>query len=152
MPRAPGVALLFLAAAGVLLLVVGAAMVVGGIAIPELIRAQIPDAALVDSAEVGGAMVALGGLSAILGVAHLTVIPLVRRGQPIVIVAGITVSATLAVLAAASAAGALVALASASGSAATMIPAAIGLLLVASAYAWLGAVLIGVRNRGRARD
>jgi hypothetical protein len=149
--RAPGVALLFLAAAGVLLLLVGAAMVVGGITIPDLVRAQIPDAALVDSAEVGGAMVALGGLSAILGLVHLAAIPAVRRGQPIVVVAGITISATLSVLAAASAAGALVALASASGSAATMIPAAIGLLLVALAYAWLGAVLAAVRNGARPR-
>jgi len=150
--RAPGVALLFLAAAGILLLLVAAAMIWGGIAIPDLVRAQIPDAALVDSAEVGGAMVALGGLAGILGIVHLAAIPALRRGQPVVVIAGIMVSATLAVLAAASATGALVALASASGSVQTMLPAAIGLVLVAGAYGWLGAVLIGVRNRARSRD
>lgn len=152
MSRTPGVALLFLAAAGVLLLLVGVAMVWGGIAIPDLVRAQIPDAALVDTAAVGGAMVALGGLAAIVGGVHLAVIAPLRGGRPWAVVGGITVSATLAILAAASGAGALVSLASGAGSAATMVPAAAGLALVGGTYGWLAGVLLRVRNHARRGD
>lgn len=148
MRRARGVALLFLAAAGILLLVVATGMVWGGLAIPGLIRAQIPDAALVDTAQVGGAMVALGGLAGLVGALHLLLIPGVRRLVPGVLVAGITLAVTLAVLALASAVGALVALASASGSPQTMLPAALGLALVGLAYAWLGAALVSLRGAG----
>jgi len=147
--RAPGAALLALAAAGILLLLGGAALVWAGVAIPDLVRAQIPGAAPVDSAAVGGAMVALGGLAVLTGIAHLLLIPGIRRTRPTAVVAGIMGAATLCVVAIASGVGALVALAASAADAATMVPAAIGLSLVGAAYGWLAMVLVRVRNRSR---
>lgn len=146
MRRARGVALLFLAAAGTLLLIVATGLVWAGIAIPDLVRAQIPDAAAVDTAQVGGAMVALGGLAGAFGGVHLLLIPGVRQQHPTFLVAGITLAVMLAVLALASSCGALVALASASGSAQTMLPAALGLAMVALGYGWLGVLLVRLRR------
>jgi len=147
--RAPGAALLALAAAGILLLLGGAALVWAGVAIPDLVRAQIPGAAPVDSAAVGGAMVALGGLAVLTGIAHLLLIPGIGRTRPTAVVAGIMGAATLCVVAIASGVGALVALAASAADAATMVPAAIGLSLVGAAYGWLAMVLVRVRNRSR---
>jgi hypothetical protein len=58
-------------------------------------------------------------------------------------------AATFSVVAAASGVGALVALAASAGSAATMVPAGIGLILVGGAYGWLALVLVRVRSRSR---
>lgn len=149
MTRAPGAALLALAAAGILLLLGGAALAWAGVAIPDLVRAQIPGAAPVDSAAVGGAMVALGGLAVLTGIAHLLLIPGIGRTRPTAVVAGIMGAATLCVVAIASGVGALVALAASAADAATMVPAAIGLSLVGAAYGWLAMVLVRVRNRSR---
>lgn len=149
MTRAPGAALLLVGAAGILLLAGGASLVWAGVAIPDLIRAQIPGAAPVDSAAVGGAMVALGGLALLAGVAHLLLIPGLRRGGSTAVVAGIMGAATLCMVAIGSGVGALVALAASAASAATMVPAAIGLSLAGAAYGWLAVVLARVRGRSR---
>ncbi len=138
-----------LAAAGAIFAVAAAGLVWAGINIPGLIRAQIPPEAPIDEAQVGGALVALGALAGLVGAAHLLMIPVLVRAHPTAVVGGIAGSATLATLAAASSIGALVALASGSASAATMLPAAGGLALVALAYAWLAALLVGLRNRTR---
>lgn len=145
MTRARGAVLVLLAAAGALYVLTGSALAWGGVAIPELVRAQIPAEAPVDSAAVGGAMVALGGAAILVGVAHLVLVPGVRAARPSAMVAGIVGAATLALVAGATAVGALVALTASAADPSTMIPAAIGLAVVGATYAWLAALLVRIR-------
>lgn len=101
---------------------------------------------LIDVAAVGGAATASGIVLLLLAGLHaLAVIGLVRRDQraltPVAVFA-----ASMSVLAIGWAAAALVSAASGSGPPAAMLPAGIGLGLLAVAYAWLARWVIGQRQ------
>jgi hypothetical protein len=141
--------LLFLA--GVLLLLICAAGVAAGLLFAERLFALLPPVTI-DAAAVGGAAVALGIATGLLGVAHLALAIGLRRGSGLVAVPSIVLCAAMAVLSLAWAVAALVSAASGSAPPAAMLAAGIGLLLVAAAYAWAGGVLIGLRGRSEAGD
>jgi hypothetical protein len=138
-----------LALAGLVLLVVCAAGVTAGLLFAERLFALLPPVSI-DAAAVGGATVALGIATGLLGVVHLALALGLRRGMRQVAVPSIVLCAAMSVLALAWAVAALVSAASGSAPPAAMLAAGIGLALVALGYAWAGGVLIGLRGRPRA--
>jgi len=148
-PRSASRAAIVLALLGTVFVGVGATGLWMGTAIPDRIAALLPPEALIDAAGVGGATVALGALAGAVGVAHLALVPLVRRSVGVALIGGLMLTATLAVIALASAVAALVTVASGLGPAAIFVPVAMGLGCLAGAYAWLTAVLIGLRSEVR---
>lgn len=143
MARPPFRAIAILVAAGALLCLAGASSIALGLLKPELISDRLPPEAIIDAAAVGGAAVALGVATALLGVAHLGTALLLRRGAGLAVTGGVVLSASMAVLAFAFAIAALVSLASGSAPAIVMLPAAMGLAGGAVAYAAAAAALIG---------
>lgn len=148
MPRSAGRAAVLLAILGAAFLLVGGVGLWAGLAIPDRIAALLPAEALIDASGVGGATVALATLAGLTGAAHVALVPAIRRVIGSAVIAAIMLCATLAVIALASAVAALVSVASGAGSAAILVPVAIGLGLASGAYAWLTAVLIGLRRQG----
>jgi hypothetical protein len=140
---------LLLASAGVLLLLICAAGVVAGLLFAERLFGLLPPVTI-DAAAVGGATVALGIATGLLGVIHLALAVALRQGVHVAAVPSIVLCAAMAVLALAWAVAALVSAASGSAPAVAMLAAGIGLALVAAAYAWAGGVLIGLRGRSDA--
>jgi len=136
---------ILLALAGVVLLVACAAGVSAGLLLAERIYALLPPVTI-DAAAVGGATVALGVAAGLLGLLHLALAVALRRAVLAAVVPTIVLCATMAVLAISWAVAALVSSASGSGPPAAMVGAGIGLVLVAAAYAWSGAILIGLRS------
>jgi hypothetical protein len=132
--------------AGFVLVGAGAASVAVGLFNPGLISSQLPPDAAVDAPAVGGAAVALGVATALLGVVHgLTALAL-RARVGIAITGAIVLAATMAILALAFAIAAVVSIASGSAPAIYMIPAAIGLVAGVIGYAMVTALVM----RGRA--
>jgi len=138
-----------LALAGVVQLLICAAGMAAGLLFAERLFALLPPVTI-DAAAVGGAAVALGIATGLLGVVHLALALGLRRGVRLVAVPAIVLCAAMSVLALAWAVAALVSAASGSAPAAAMLVAGIGLGLVAVAYAWAGGVLIGLRQQSEA--
>lgn len=134
-----------LALLGLVLLLLGAAAIGAGLVFAERIRAMLPPVAI-DAAAVGGALVALGGAAGLLGAAHLAVALAIRRRARRAAVPAIVLSAVMSVVTLGWATAALVSFASGSGPSAAMLPAGIGLAVVALGYGWATAVLIGLRG------
>lgn len=143
MARPPLRAVVVLVVAGALLCVAGAAAIALGLLNPELISDRLPPEAIIDAAAVGGAAVALGVATELLGVAHLGIALALRRGAGLAVTGGVVLSASMAVLAFAFAIAALVSLASGSAPAIVMLPAAVGLAVGAVGYAVAAAAIIG---------
>lgn len=140
-----------LALAGLVLLLICASGVAAGLLFAERLFALLPPVTI-DAAAVGGATVALGIASGLLGVVHLGLALGLRRGVRLVAVPSIVLCTAMSVLALAWAVAALVSAASGSAPAAAMLAAGIGLGLVAVAYAWAGSVLIGLRRGSEAES
>ena len=137
---------ILLALAGLGLLVLGAAGVVAGLTLAERIYALLPPVTI-DAAAVGGAAVAFGVTAGLLGIAHGVLALGLRRGLPAATVPSIVLCATMAVATLGWAIAALVSAASGAAPLAAMLAAGIGLGLVAGAYGWAGAILIGLRRK-----
>jgi hypothetical protein len=135
-----------LALAGLILVLLGAAGIAAGLLLAERLYALLPPVTI-DVEAVGGATVAFGVASGLLGITHGFLAWALRRGLPTATVPSIVLCATMAVVALGWAVAALVSAASGSAPPAAMLAAGIGLGLVAVAYGWAGAVLIGLRRR-----
>ena len=132
--------------AGLVLVGAGAAAVAVGLFNPGLISSQLPPDAEVDAPAVGGAAVALGVATSLLGLAHgLTALAL--RGRVGIATTGaVVLASTMAILALAFAVAAVVSIASGAAPAVYMVPAAIGLGAGFVGYAVVIALVM--RSRG----
>jgi hypothetical protein len=145
----PTLAVVVLAAAGVLLLLAGSTVIGLGILDPQLISRQIPDQ-VIDTPAVGGAMVALGVGGSLLALVHLGTAFALRRGMALALSGGAALNATMAVLSFVFAVSALVSAASGSATPVIMLPAAAVLVLATAAYAAAASSLIGRLGNGQA--
>jgi hypothetical protein len=135
-------AIVVLAAAGVVLLLAGSAVIALGVVAPQLISSQIP-AGVIDTPAVGGGMVALGVGGDLLGLVHVGVALAVRRQMALGLVGGAVLSATMAVMAFLFAVAALVSAASGAATPLVMLPAAAVLAPASVAYAAAALWLVG---------
>ena len=141
-PRLPVLLLAIIAAAMAL---AGIAGVVVGVVYSEWLYSLLPPV-LIDAAAVGGAATASGFLALLLAGFHgLAAIGLARR-EPRALTPVAVLAASMSLLAIGWAAAALVSAASGSGPPAAMLPAGIGLGLLALAYAWVARWVIGQRQ------
>jgi hypothetical protein len=140
---------LVLVGAGILFLLGGAVGIYAGLFLAEPIHRLLPAEITSDAAAIGGAALALGGALLLTGVTHLVVSGVLRRGRGLV--AGIALCAVMATLALGWAVAALVSAAAGSAPPAAMLPAGIGLALVAGAYGWAAAVVQRLRRSARGR-
>ena len=147
MARPPARAVVILVAAGAILCLAGAAAVAVGLLNPHLISDRLPPEAIIDAAAVGGAAVALGVATCLLGLVHLATAAALRRGIGLATTGGVVLTASMAVLAFAFAVAALVSLASGAAPAAAMLPAAVGLVGGTIGYAVAAAAIIGAGER-----
>lgn len=132
--------------AGVVLVGAGAAAVAVGLVNPGLISSQLPPDAAVDAPAVGGAAVALGVATAVLGIVHWLTALALRARVGIAITGAVVLASTMAILALAFAVAAVVSIASGSAPAIYMAPAAIGLGAGVIAYALVTALVMGSRR------
>ena len=132
--------------AGIALVGAGAASVAVGLFNPALISSQLPPDAAVDAPAVGGAAVALGVATALLGAVHGLTAFALRARMGIAMTAAVVLASTMAILALAFAVAAVVSIASGSAPAIYMVPAAIGLVAGVIGYALVTALVM--RSRG----
>jgi len=128
---------------GIVLLAGGAAAVAVGLFNPGLISSQLPPEAEVDAAAVGGAAVALGVATVLLGIVHIGTAMALRLGIRIAKTAAVVVASTMAVLSLGFAVAAVVSIASGAAPPIYMVPAAVGLGAAVIGYAVATAVVIG---------
>lgn len=144
--RLRGPALVFLAAGGGLLILVGLGVIAIGLLDPELVSSQIPDS-VIGTAAVGGAMVALGCGTSLLGGFHLAAVAAVRLRWRGAATGSVVLATGMAVLAFAFSVAALVSAVAGSAPAILMLPAGAGLLLATFAYALAVAGLMGAMEQ-----
>jgi hypothetical protein len=137
----------FLLAAGVVLCLAGGAAVGIGLLDPQLISDQLPPEALLDAQAVGGAAVALGVGTALLGVLHLVAAIALRLRMATAETAAVVLAAIMAMISFAFAISALVTITSGQAPAIIMLPAAIGLGAAAIGYAATSMKIIGSRKQ-----
>jgi hypothetical protein len=132
--------------AGLVLVSAGAASLAVGIFNPGLISSQLPPDAAVDAPAVGGAAVALGVATALLGVVHWLTAFALRAGIGIAVTGAVVLASTMAILALAFAVAAVVSIASGAAPAIYMVPAAIALGAGVVGYAIVTALVMGSRG------
>ena len=132
--------------AGVILILGGAASVTVGVLNPGLISSQLPPDAAVDAPAVGGAAVALGIATALLGLAHIATAVALDRGIGIATTGAVVLASTMAVLSLGFAVSAVVSIASGAAPAIYMVPAAVGLGVGVIGYAIVVVAVIGLRR------
>jgi hypothetical protein len=146
MARPSWLAWAILLAAGIVLVLGGAASIAVGLFDPELISSQLPPDAAVDAAAVGGAAVALGVATAFLGVVHWVTALALRQGLSAALTGAAVLAATMAILALGFAVAAVVSIASGAAPAMYMIPASIGLGIGLLGYVIVAAIVLGSRG------
>jgi hypothetical protein len=146
MARPSWLAWAILLAAGIVLVLGGAASIAIGLVDPELISSQLPADAAVDAAAVGGAAVALGVATAFLGVVHWITALALRQGLSAAPTGAAVLAATMAILALGFAVAAVVSIASGAAPAIYMIPASIGLGIGLVGYVIVAAIVLGSRG------
>jgi hypothetical protein len=146
MPRRSWLAPAILVTAGIVILLGGLAAVAMGLVNPTLLRGQLPPEAEVDAAAVGGAAVALGVATALVGLLHLVTAAALRRGVGIAATAAVVLAATMAVISLGFAVAALVSMASGAALAVYMLPASVGLGAAVIGYAIVTVIVIGDRH------
>ncbi|MEP6807278.1 MAG: hypothetical protein ABI978_01625 [Chloroflexota bacterium] len=124
-----------LLAAGFVLVVAAAACVAIGLLNPQLISDQLPRDAAIDAPAVGGAAVALGIATGLLGVIHLGTAVALWRRVSIAATVGVVLAAPMAILSFGLAIAALVSIASGAAPAIIMLPASVGLAAAVLGYA-----------------
>ncbi len=146
MRRPSRLAWAILLAAGIVLVLAGAASIAVGLFNPELISSQLPPDAAVDAPAVGGAAVALGVAIALLGIVHWITAVALRQGLGVATTGAVVLASTMALLALGFAVAAVVSIASDSAPAIYMVPAAIGLGVGVVGYGIVTAVVLGARG------
>ena len=131
---------------GVVLIAGGAAAVAVGLFNPGLISSQLPPDAEVDAPAVGGAAVALGVATALLGIVHIVTALALRLGIRIAATAAVVLASTMAVLSLGFAVSAVVSIASGAAPPIYMVPAAAGLGAAVIGYSVVTVVVIGARE------
>ena len=131
---------------GTVLIAGGAAAVAVGLFNPGLISSQLPPDAEVDAPAVGGAAVALGVATILLGIIHIGTAVALGMGLRIAATAAVVLASTMAVLALGFAVAAIVSIASGAAPPIYMLPAAAGLGAAVIGYAVVTAVVIGARE------
>lgn len=143
---------LLLLGVGILLLLVGVTGIFAGLVLADRIYALLPPITA-DAAAIGGAALALGAALGLAGAVHVALSVLLRRDAPTpregLLVIGIVVCVMAGALAAGWSLAAFVSAASGSAPAGGMLPAGIGLGVMACAYAWATAVLMRLRTGSR---
>jgi len=137
-------AVVWLLAAGAVLGITGLAGIVAGTYLSAWLYSLLPPL-IIDAAAVGGAATASGAALVGLGIVHLAAGALVRRGMGGAITAAVVLAATMGVLCIGWGAAALVSAVAGSGPPVGLLPAGIGLGLVAAGYGWTAHALIGLR-------
>ena len=132
--------------AGLVLVGAGAASLAVGIFNPGLISSQLPPDAAVDAPAVGGAAVALGVATALLGVVHWLTAFALRARIGLAVTGAVVLASTMAILALAFAVAAVVSIASGAAPAIYMVPAAIALGAGVIGYAIVTALVMGGRG------
>ena len=132
--------------AGLVLVGAGAASLAVGIFNPGLISSQLPPDAAVDAPAVGGAAVALGVATALLGVVHWLTAFALRARIGLAVTGAVVLASTMAILALAFAVAAVVSIASGAAPAIYMVPAAIALGAGVIGYAVVTALVMGGRG------
>ena len=143
MQRPSRLALAILVLGGIVLVLGGAASVAIGLVNPGLISSQLPPDAEIDAPAVGGAAVALGIATALLGVVHLATALALRIGVAIAATGAVVLASTMAVLSLGFGVAALVSIASGAAPAIYMVPASVGLVAAVIGYAVVAVVVIG---------
>ncbi|MBA3687296.1 MAG: hypothetical protein H0W81_00430 [Chloroflexi bacterium] len=131
---------------GILLILAGAAAVTVGLVNPGLISSQLPPDAEIDAPAVGGAAVALGIATAMLGVVHLGTALALRMEVGFASTGAVVLTSTMAVLSLGFAVAAIVSIASGAAPAIYMVPASVGLAAAVIGYAVVTLVVIGARK------
>lgn len=131
---------------GIFLMLGGAAAVAVGLLNPGLISSQLPPDAEIDAPAVGGAAVALGVATALLGLVHLATALALRLGIGLAVTGAVVLAATMAVLSLGFAIAAVVSIASGGAPAIYMLPASVGLGAAVIGYAVATVVVIGSRK------
>jgi hypothetical protein len=131
---------------GIVLVLGGAAAVGIGLVNPGLISSQLPPDAEIDAPAVGGAAVALGIATVLLGLVHLLTAVALRRGIGIAATGAVVLTTTMAVLSLGFAIAAVVSIASGAAPALYMVPASVGLVAALIGYAFVSVVVIGARR------
>jgi hypothetical protein len=146
---APRFPLIWLLISGVVLTGAGLVALVVGVWLAGWLYSLLPPL-IIDADAVGGATAASGYVLTGLGMAHLASAQLLRRrvGRALLPIA--VLCATMTLLAIGWGVAAFVSAASGGGPPAALVPAGIGLALVAGAYAWTARGVIGQRERGEA--
>lgn len=142
---APRFAVTWLFTAGATLCAGGVAAIVAGTYLTAWLYSLLPPV-IIDAAAVGGAATASGAALSALGLLHLAAGALVRRRIGGVLTPAVVLAATMAVLCIGWGAAALTSAASGSGPPALLLPAGLGLGLVAVGYAVTVRALIGLRQ------
>ena len=148
MRRPSRLAWVILLLGGAVLILCGAASIAVGVLNPGLISSQLPPDAAVDAPAVGGAAVALGTATALLGLVHLGTAFALRRGIGVAATGAVVLAATMALLSLGFAISAVVSIASGAAPAIYMVPAALVLGVAVIGYAVVAAVVIGLRMEG----
>jgi len=146
MPRRSWLPSAILLAAGIVILLGGLAAVSIGLVNPALISAQLPPEAEIDAPAVGGAAVALGVATALVGLLHLVTGAALRRGVSGAATAAVVLASTMAVLSLGFAVAALVSIASGAALAIYMVPASVGLGAAVIGYVIVTVIVIGART------
>jgi hypothetical protein len=132
--------------AGIVLIAGGAAAVAVGLFNPGLISSQLPPDAEVDAPAVGGAAVALGVATVLLGIVHVGTATALRLGIRSAATAAVVLASTMAVLSLGFAVAAVVSIASGAAPPIYMVPAAAGLGVALIGYAGVTVVVMGGRG------
>ena len=135
----------WLLVAGCPLVAAGLGLVVIGTWLSAWLYGLLPTL-IIDADAVGGAAAASGYLLLGLGVAHLAAARLLQRGVAGALIPITVLCAVMMLLAFGWGVAALVSSASRGGPPALLVPAGIGLCLVAAAYAWTARAVIGLRQ------
>jgi hypothetical protein len=135
---------LLLLAAG-LLTAAGVAALVIGLFFGAWLYSLLPPI-LIDEQAVGGAATAIGVVLLLTGLLHAGAAVGLARGAEMLLTPAIVLCSAMSLLAIGWGVAALVSAASGSGVPAAMLPAAVGLGVVAVAYAWIARRLIGLRR------
>jgi hypothetical protein len=148
---APRFAIVWLLAAGAVLVVAGLTAIAAGTWFATWLYAQLPPVAI-DARAVGGAATATGVGVSMIGALHLGAGILLGRGVRPALTPAVVLAATMAALTIGWGAAAVVSAASGNGPRAALVPAAMGLAVVAAGYGWAARGLIGLRERPGGRS
>ncbi|HET6744666.1 MAG TPA: hypothetical protein VFH90_02325 [Candidatus Limnocylindria bacterium] len=145
MPSPPRAAVLLLAVVAGLLAIAGVVGILIGVRFAAWLYSLLPPV-LIDVDAVGGAATATGILLLLLAAVHALAAIGLKRRYPRALTPVAVLAASMSLLAIGWAVAALVSAASGSGPPAAMLPAGIGLVLLALAYAWVARWVIGQRQ------